>query len=139
MSAATQLAGQASRMARCETHGLNYPQIFFPGVEGQPGFWVGACSDCESDEKLAQRADEMLRAHTAEIIREAQQAIGKREAEIQKRTGKSLAADVSEYRKLRRPLWEDFERNTLWNELVLAIEDRKRTEFLEGLKPQGGR
>ena len=30
MSAATQIAGQASRMARCEAHGLDYPQTFFP-------------------------------------------------------------------------------------------------------------
>ena len=44
----------------------------------------------------------MLRAQTAEIIREAQAIIGqRREAEIQKRTEKALAADVAEYRKLR--------------------------------------
>ncbi len=81
----------------------------------------------------------MLRAHTAEIIREAQQAIGKREAEIQKRTDKSLAADVAEYRKLRRPLWEAYERDVVWNQIVCEVEDRLRTEFLKTQAVPAGR
>ena len=125
-------------MAPCETHGLDYPQTFFPRVEGQEGFWTGTCPGCEGDAKREQRADEMLRAQTAEIIREAQQAIARREAEIQRRTDKALAADVAEYRKLRRPLWESYERDVVWNQIVCEIEDRKRRESMEHLRPKKG-
>jgi hypothetical protein len=135
MQGAVTESGVVSRMARCEIHGLDYPQTFFPRVEGQEGFWVGTCPNCEADAKLEARANEILRTRKDEIARRARAAMRKHEREIEKRTDKDSTRDSAEYGKLRRPLWKEYHTNAIWNEVVYQIEQElKEKEIIPSLK-----
>ena len=132
MSGAVTEAGTLTRMETCPVHNIPFGQIFF---QNEPvGFWIGRCPECESGEKRDREADEFLLLQKDEIVKEATATIQQREHQtaIEKRTKKDLAADVSDYEKLRLPLWKDYNTNLEWNEIVVAIEDRKRTEFMAG-------
>ncbi|MGA8872478.1 MAG: hypothetical protein WB460_15125 [Candidatus Acidiferrales bacterium] len=129
---ATETAGICTRMSKCDRHNREYPELFFPTVKDQQGFWTGLCPGCEDEAKLEQRIVEYLMSQKDEIASEATKTILEREHQtrIAKRAKKDLAEDLAQYEKERLPLWTDHHANREWNEIVCEIEDRKRTEFL---------
>jgi hypothetical protein len=133
MSTATETAGITTRMSRCDRHNREYPEVFFPAIPGQQGFWTGSCPGCEDEARREQRVVEYLMSRKDEIASESAKTIQQREHQtrIAKRAKKDLAEDLARYEKERLPLWTDYHANREWNEIACEIEDRKRAEFCE--------
>src|SRR5690349_9433368 len=98
MSGAVQSAGQLSRMMRCEAHGLEYPQVLFPKLDGQEQFWTGKCDLCAEDERLQFRARNMAQENKSEVDRRAQTAMDGCEKEIRERTDAEIKSYLEDVR-----------------------------------------
>lgn len=132
-------AQKTSRIETCAVHRIPFPQVYFPQIAGiQEGFWSGSCPECEETRKREDLANEFLRAHDSEIEAEARKVIlqPEHQAAIAARTKVDLAKDVAVFETQRMPLWKDYNSNLEWDEIVCAIEDRKRAEFLAAKEPK---
>jgi hypothetical protein len=117
-------------MQRCETHSLDYPQTFFPRVEGQEGFWTGTCPGCEAEEKLSARVDKLLAERQAEKWQRVDAIMLKRAPEIERAIDESM----DEEREERRAEWRDFHEAAIRLITEARVHQEMRAEILEQLR-----
>ena len=141
---ATATASRSIRRQICAKHGIEYGQTYIPGIPGErEAFWEGNCRECEADLRREQGLAEQLAAQVAEITAEAERRITA-DAEFEQRVRERAAADLAEevtqvvanHCAVRRPEWENYHRDLLWNEVVQQIEAEKRQEFLKRLEEE---
>lgn len=131
MIGAQTIAG-TTRLETCSLHGRQFPQTFFPSVQGQESFWAGCCPDCEEDRRLEQRADELLAARPGERWKRLNAALAANEKAIQRETDARMAAEREE----RRSEWETLVRDEYTERLTAQVEREMRAEIVSSLKTQ---
>jgi hypothetical protein len=121
-SAAAETAGVVTRMANCSAHGL-FPQVLFPAVPGQQGFWAGLCDTCSKEEALRQQARQRIEARRGEIDQRVNERMAKLEKAIQKETKERIEDYLREVREEVAPQFDDWVRSEIWKREEREIEN----------------
>jgi hypothetical protein len=120
MSAATQVAGTATRIGTCGKHSIPCVEVFFPKLGAQEAFWTRHCSSCDADAALLAQAIHFVEHNQkAEIIRKAHEAIIGRDADISAEASRLIEQSAALYRQELEDLRASYEsdvRSGLWEQ-----------------------
>jgi hypothetical protein len=138
MARAMKAPGYATRDEVCPKHGITFPQMFFPAVPGQAGFWSGQCEKCAEDIRLDRQADYILsKVPHAELIRIADEEPQPTDQQIEQETDtriESLAQryldDLEECRPGIAGEIRAFHRQQAWD----RARERKKAQIIESLR-----
>jgi hypothetical protein len=127
------LDGFESKEVRCSVHGSWY---FAWRYRSLPGFdrWSGQCAECAAEQKLEQRAKELLPQRQKEIQRRMGAELSRLEEEIQRQT----ADQVEQWVREVRPQIEADAREHYWKQVRSRAESEVIGEIVEELRQAGG-
>jgi hypothetical protein len=125
--------GFESKEVRCSVHGSWF---FAWRYRSLPGFdrWSGQCAECAAEQKLEQRAKELLPQRQNEIQRRMGAKLSRIEEEIQRQTADQIEQWVREV----RPQIEAGVREHYWEQVRSRAESEVTREIMEELRQAGG-
>ena len=135
MSGAVTVAGMVHRLTRCETHGREYPQMYFRSLP--EGFWVGSCDKCNEEAKLLEQARQMEQATAGETLRQAGKIVESSEKQIATQVESEIDDYVESVRQeaqASRSEWTADVRRRHWDAAVQSVQAERTAEFVEQLK-----
>jgi hypothetical protein len=132
-SAAVETAGVVTRMENCSKHGP-FPQVLFPTVPGQQGFWAGTCEGCERDKELERQARLRIEARRDEIQRRASERVSRLEKQIAKESKQRLADYLAEVKDETAPQFDAWVRSETWKREEIEVENDFVEQELSKLK-----
>jgi hypothetical protein len=125
--------GFEGKEVQCSVHGSWF---FSWRYRSLPGFdrWSGQCAECAAEEKLEQRAKELLPQRQKEIQRRMGAELSRLEEEIQRQT----ADQVEQWVREVRPQIEAGVREHYWEQVRSRAESEMIGEIVEELRQAGG-
>jgi len=139
MSGAVATPGRAVRRTVCSAHGVDFGQVYDPGIAGQrEALWLPVhCPQCENELRERLEADAELARLEADLVEETNrraEADGGRDERIDAAVNADMAEQamqlVAEFYARRRAEFEEFHAGQDWQRMYEQVKADRRAKIL---------